>query len=238
MTWSQSPEYCCTGSTQTHCRWDERWAEMTRNCAGVDDDLKIIIWVVFHLTSAETQSVRVNSTQWASLITSAVQYSDGKTVLCTIVHRAAKVISQITSMSILTNFPCQNQILWAFVRESSSRSGVATLRTAIHLLLTYLLTCDVATEYSIVQVALWRRTLTSTCSSSETQTPSRPGVKRKASVCCLSVCLSSVSQQQQQHNISDAWVSRELAASVCFSPTVRLCSSCSPCNTTVANRRP
>jgi len=37
-------------------------------------------------------------------------------VLCTRVHRAVKVISQITSMSILTNFPCQNQILWAFVR--------------------------------------------------------------------------------------------------------------------------
>ena len=31
--------------------------------------------------------------------------------LCTIVHRAVNVISQITSMSILTNFPCQNQIL-------------------------------------------------------------------------------------------------------------------------------
>ena len=79
---SQSPEYCCTGSTQTHCRWDERWAEMTRNCDGVDDDLKIIIWVVFHLTSAETQSVSVKSTQWAFHITSAVQHRDGKTVLC------------------------------------------------------------------------------------------------------------------------------------------------------------
>jgi len=54
--------------------------------------------------------------QWAFHITSAVQVSDGKTVLCTIVHRAVKVISQITSMSILTNFPCQNQILWAFAR--------------------------------------------------------------------------------------------------------------------------
>ena len=63
MTWSQSPEYCCTGSTQTHCRWDERWAEMTRNCAGVDDDLNLTIRVVFHLPSAETRSVRVNSTQ-------------------------------------------------------------------------------------------------------------------------------------------------------------------------------
>jgi len=74
MTWSQSPKYCCTGSTQTHCRWDERWAEMTRNCAGVDDDLNLTIRVVFHLTSAETRSVRVNSTQWAFHITSAVSW--------------------------------------------------------------------------------------------------------------------------------------------------------------------
>jgi len=46
--------------------------DKTRTSAGVDDDLNIIIWVVLRLTSAETQSVRVNSTQWAFHITSAV----------------------------------------------------------------------------------------------------------------------------------------------------------------------
>ena len=38
-------------------------------------------------------------------------WSMARPCLCTIVHRAVNVISQITSMSILTNFPCQNQIL-------------------------------------------------------------------------------------------------------------------------------
>jgi len=47
----------------------------------LDDDLNIIIWVVFHLTSAETQSVHVNSTQWAFHITSAVSWVQVKPAL-------------------------------------------------------------------------------------------------------------------------------------------------------------
>jgi len=37
-------------------------------------------------------------------------------VSCFFLRHSVHIISHITSMSILTNFPCQNQILWAFVR--------------------------------------------------------------------------------------------------------------------------
>jgi len=69
---------------------------------------------------------------WKSMKTPTEQHSDGKTVLCTIVHRAVKVISQITSMSILTNFPCQNQILLAFVRFLLSGVSICPWIVCVH----------------------------------------------------------------------------------------------------------
>ena len=68
----------------------------------------------------------ISKADWKSMKTPTEQPGDGKTVPCTIVHRAVKVISQITSMSILTNFPCQNQILWAFVRWAYVRESAWT----------------------------------------------------------------------------------------------------------------
>ena len=83
---------------------------MTCNCAGVDDDLNIIIWVVLHLTSAETQSVRVNSTQCAFHITSAVSW----------VQRPPQpALERRRNFKWLWAF-----VRWAYVRESNSLSNV------------------------------------------------------------------------------------------------------------------